>query len=82
MDIARGQRVKLADFLPNPEVFSLDVVIDAPGLSVDVSCFGLNAAEKLSDERYMTFFNQPVTPCGAVALESGSAARPYVATAI
>lgn len=75
MDIARGQRVGLADFLPNPEVFSLDAVIDAPGLSVDVACFSLNAAEKLSDERYMTFFNQPVTPCGAVALESGSAAE-------
>jgi tellurite resistance protein TerA len=37
-------------------------------LVVDISCFGLDAAQKLSDERYMTFFNQPKTPCGGVAI--------------
>jgi stress response protein SCP2 len=33
------------------------------GLTVDFACFGLDTAGKLADERYMTFFNQPRSPC-------------------
>jgi tellurite resistance protein TerA len=45
-------------------------------MSVDVSCFGLDAAERLSDERYMVFYNQLASPEGAVRLElAGSIAR-------
>jgi hypothetical protein len=32
----------------------------------------LAPAGKLSDERYMTFFNQPHTPCGGVEARAGS----------
>jgi stress response protein SCP2 len=47
-----------------------------PGISVDVSCFGLDAGERLSDERYMVFYNQPASPEGAVRLDlSGGLAR-------
>ncbi len=38
----------------------------AAGLSVDFACFALDATGQLRDERYMTFFNQPCTPCGEV----------------
>ena len=34
----------------------------------DLASFGLDAQYKLSDERYMTFYNQPKTPCQAVQL--------------
>lgn len=48
---------------------SAEVVV-TPRLSapftVDCACFGVDAAGKLSDDRYMTFFNQPATPCGGV----------------
>ncbi len=45
-------------------------------MAIDFACFGLDSQGKLSDERYMTFFNQPTTPCGAVRLmtPSGDAA--------
>ena len=67
-DFARGQKGKLAD-LGCGSAFTVEVNIVAPGMSVDVSCFGLDAADKLSDERYMVFYNQLASPEGAVRLE-------------
>lgn len=72
---SRGQKGKLAD-LGCGSAFTVELDIAAPGMSVDVSCFGLDAADKLSDERYMVFYNQLATPEGAVRLElSGALAR-------
>ena len=70
MDLTRGQRAKIADLVPGGQALSLGVSIEAPGLVVDIACFGLDAQGKLSDDRYMTFFNQPSTPCGGVRLET------------
>ena len=45
-------------------------------MSVDVSCFGLDASDKLSDDRYMVFYNQLASPADAVTLNlSGGKAR-------
>lgn len=68
MNILRGQRLKLTDIIPNNNEFQLGIVCHSPGLVIDFSCFGLDAHGKLSDDRYMTFFNQPSTPCGGVSL--------------
>ncbi|BCJ63242.1 hypothetical protein GCM10009779_67850 [Polymorphospora rubra] len=38
----------------------------SPGLTWDISCFGLDAADKLSDDSYFIFFNQPKSPEGAI----------------
>lgn len=65
--LQRGQRAKLAQF-GLTERFSLDLHL--PGIAADTACFGVGDARKLDDERYMTFFNQPATPCGAVRLEA------------
>ena len=71
----RGQKGKLAD-LGAGHVFDVDVEIAANGASVDVSCFGLDANDKLSDDRYMVFYNQLASPEGAVRLDlSGARAR-------
>lgn len=43
----------------------VDLSLDT-GLDIDAACFGLDSARRLSDERYMVFFNQPSSPCGAV----------------
>ena len=72
MDIRLGQRVKIADLLPGAGKFSIGLKIDAPGMEIDFSCFGLDTQGVLSDERYMTFFNQPRTPCGSVELDAQS----------
>lgn len=72
---SRGQKGKLAD-LGSGHVFNVDVDIAANGASVDVSCFGLDTNDKLSDDRYMVFYNQLASPEGGVRLElSGGRAR-------
>ena len=63
--LAKGQRLNILDIAPEG-AFRVDLNIY--GLFVDFSCFGLDAEGKLSDERYMTFFNQPKTPCGGVEI--------------
>jgi tellurite resistance protein TerA len=64
----RGQKGKLADFgLPSSFPVILDIA--APGMTVDVSCFGLDANGKLADDRYMVFYNQKSAPGEAVLLE-------------
>lgn len=67
MQLTRGQRLPLADLLPTD---TFTVGIDLQGVAVDLSCFGLDAQGRLSDERYMVFFNQPRTPCGGVELRA------------
>ena len=61
----KGQRLKLAGAAPGGV---LQIGLAAQGLALDFACFGLDAAGKLADERYMTFFNQPKTPCGGVEI--------------
>lgn len=67
--LTKGQRLPLANLVPDGV---LDIGVGAQGLALDVACFGLDAGGKLSDERYMTFFNQPRTPCGGVEARSGN----------
>lgn len=68
MDVSRGQRLKLADIGLADGGFTVTLELAKGGLSVDAACFGLDGQKKLSQEAYMTFFNQPRTPCGAVTL--------------
>ncbi|TQC98066.1 hypothetical protein FK216_07155 [Moraxellaceae bacterium AER2_44_116] len=67
MDMIRGQKVKVADITANSTNLTVELQINA-AFTIDFSCFGVDAAGKLSDERYMTFFNQPQSPCGGVKL--------------
>lgn len=63
--LTKGQRLGLAQAAPDGRV---EAGLSAQGLALDFACFALGADGKLVDERYMTFFNQPVTPCGGVRL--------------
>ncbi|WP_229467361.1 TerD family protein [Massilia sp. Mn16-1_5] len=71
---ARGQKGKLAD-LGVGSAFNVELDVNAPGFAVDVSCFGLDGADKLSDDRYMVFYNQLASPGEAVRLTLGNPAR-------
>ena len=72
---SRGQKGKLAD-LGCGHAFTVELDLNASGMSVDVSCFGLDAQDKLADDRYMVFYNQLASPEGAVRLElAGSSSR-------
>ena len=72
---SRGQKGKLADSgCQTP--FTVSVNIAPAGMSVDVSCFGVDSADKLSDERFMVFYNQLAAPANAIALTiNGTAAN-------
>ncbi len=71
---SRGQKGKLADLGVNSP---FPVVLDmaGAGMTLDVSCFGLDAADKLSDERFMVFYNQLASPADAIklAMDGGKA---------
>jgi tellurite resistance protein TerA len=68
---SRGQKGKLAD-LGVGTSFPVEVDINAAGVAVDVSCFGLDANDRLADERFMVFYNQLASPGEAVRLDLGS----------
>lgn len=70
--LIRGQKIKLSDLADLTQPVILEVQLDAP-FSVDTASFGLDGQYRLSDERYMTFYNQPVTPCNAVRLVASEA---------
>ncbi|MES2321717.1 MAG: VWA domain-containing protein [Pseudomonadota bacterium] len=77
--LSKGQRMPLAGIAADGRV---TVSLAASGLPLDFACFGVDANGKLLDERYMTFFNQPRTPCGGVELlaQQGSTVRLRVDT--
>ena len=68
---SRGQKGKLAD-LGCPSSFTVAFEFDAAATPLDVSCFGLDANDKLSDDRYMVFYNQLAAPGEAVRLALGN----------
>ncbi|MFJ2649847.1 TerD family protein [Streptomyces sp. NPDC087420] len=66
-EFQRGHKAKISDLTPGTDLY-VGVQIAAPGLSFDISCFGLDADEQLSDDRYFIFFNQPKSPEESVQL--------------
>ncbi|MFB8124956.1 TerD family protein [Streptomyces bacillaris] len=66
-EFQRGHKAKLSDLTPGTDLY-VGVQIAAPGLTFDISCFGLDANEQLSDDRYFIFFNQPKSPEESIQL--------------
>lgn len=66
MHITQGQRVPLAS-ISISDPFKLSISLQSPHV-IDYACFGLNAQQKLFDDRYMVFFNQSAAPANAVQL--------------
>ncbi|MFB7465559.1 TerD family protein [Streptomyces sp. NPDC056224] len=60
-EFQRGHKAKISDLTPGTDLY-VGVQIAGPGLTFDISCFGLDANEQLSDDRYFVFFNQPKSP--------------------
>ncbi|MGW7350634.1 TerD family protein [Streptomyces sp. NPDC054784] len=60
-EFQRGHKAKISDLTAGTDLY-VGVQITGPGLTFDISCFGLDAEEKLSDDRYFVFFNQPKSP--------------------
>ncbi|SED56063.1 Stress response protein SCP2 [Streptomyces misionensis] len=60
-DFQRGHKARISDLTAGTDLY-VGVQIAGPGLTFDISCFGLDADERLSDDRYFVFFNQPKSP--------------------
>ena len=72
MELQRGQKISVQTVCRS---WTLEVELRHEGpLTVDVSCFGLDGAGRLSDERYFLFYNQRRTPDGAMVLAEGPSA--------
>ncbi|GDY62946.1 hypothetical protein SAV14893_023390 [Streptomyces avermitilis] len=66
-EFQRGHKAKISDLTAGTDLY-VGVQITGPGLTFDISCFGLDAEERLSDDRYFIFFNQPKTPEESIQL--------------
>lgn len=71
MQLIRGQKVKLTDLMHTLQ-FVIQVNIQSQ-FTTDVALFGLSEEHKLHDERYMIFYNQPVSPCQSLKLTANHA---------
>ncbi|RPE40881.1 stress response protein SCP2 [Streptomyces sp. Ag109_O5-1] len=66
-EFQRGHKARISDLTAGTDLY-VGVQISGPGLSFDISCFGLDADERLSDDRYFVFFNQPKSPEESIQL--------------
>ncbi|SOD83901.1 TerD family protein [Streptomyces sp. Ag109_G2-15] len=66
-EFQRGHKAKVGDLTAGTDLY-VGVQISAPGLTFDISCFGLDADERLSDDQYFVFFNQPKSPEESIQL--------------
>lgn len=66
-----GQKSPLSALTPVTQV-TLSARVVGPAAEYDLMIFGLDAAGRLSDDRYMVFYNQPRSPEGALSMSSGA----------
>ncbi|MGW2690495.1 TerD family protein [Streptomyces sp. NPDC001296] len=66
-EFQRGHKARISDLTAGTDLY-VGVQISGPGLTFDISCFGLDGDERLSDDRYFVFFNQPKSPEEAIQL--------------
>ncbi|HZF89762.1 TerD family protein [Streptomyces sp.] len=66
-EFQRGHKARISDLTAGTDLY-VGVQISAPGLTFDISCFGLDADERLADDRYFIFFNQPKSPEESIQL--------------
>ncbi|MFE3635508.1 TerD family protein [Streptomyces cellostaticus] len=71
-EFQRGHKARISDLTAGTDLY-VGVQVSAPGLDFDISCFGLDADERLSDDRYFIFFNQPKSPEESVQMLGGQA---------
>ena len=61
MELQKGQKCKLTDLTEDGRL-RLSVAVSLPAGEADVTCFGVDGAGKLSDDRYFVFYNQTRSP--------------------
>ena len=69
LNLERGFRDKLDKYITLSENIIIDLSINGHAI-YDFSCFGVDSENKLSDERYMIFYNQTSSPERAITYEA------------
>lgn len=64
--LIRGQKIKLSDVSDKLQLQVGISIAASNQLNLDISCFGVDGQNKLSDDKYFIFYNQKVSPCGSV----------------
>lgn len=76
INLSRGMRDKISKYANTSQPIVVDMSISGSS-EYDFCLFGVDANEKLSDDRYMIFFNQLSSPEGAMTLEMGQNSARY-----
>jgi len=63
-----GEKVKINDYVTS-QYYEVHIQIES-SMTIDICCFGLDSNKKLSDDRYMVFYNQSASPEGAIRLSA------------
>lgn len=75
-NIQKGFRCKLDEHVDTGSEISVETSVLGPAV-YDYSCFGVDANNKLSDDRYMVFYNQTSSPNGEIVLSQNSSGAIY-----
>lgn len=67
MNLQRGMRDKIANYINADAEFCIGMGIIGSAV-YDFSCFGIDQSGRLSDDRYMIFYNQTASPAGEITL--------------
>jgi stress response protein SCP2 len=72
--LLKGQRVALG---PQGQGLRLTLHVELDHPDVDISLFALDDARKIKDDRYLTFFNQPISPNGEVRMTAAGSVTAF-----
>ncbi|MDR1132927.1 MAG: VWA domain-containing protein [Synergistaceae bacterium] len=75
-EIGRGFRGKIDDYFNSSDEIAISISVSGDG-EYDSCCFGVDSADKLSDESYFVFFNQTASPNREIVLGGSGADTVY-----
>ncbi len=68
MKLSSGQKLKLQE-LTSSNLITVEISSEI-NTELDIACFGLDENRKLSDDRYMVFYNQRTSPESAISMSN------------
>ena len=77
MNFTKGMREKLSKYINTNQDFQIEMSIAGNSI-YDFCCFGVDANGKLSDDRYMIFYNQPHSPNQEIRYEAGNPSAKFI----
>ena len=76
LELVRGYRGKLDGSIDTAADFTVRMETEG-GAVYDTCCFGVDAQDTLSDDRYMVFYNQTASPNGEIRFSDGGGVSEY-----